>query len=488
MPKQTTPAQHFKKIFERWINGSTQGERESAEDKVNKWLKRHGKTRSDISAILAQVAADDAAAQPPPPQSDPRDDAVHPFDDPKFTPVGLVKGIFEQYVRMDEHTALIFSLWICFTHVYTRFNIAPRIALISEDPDSGKTTALEIARRLVFRPNPETLGTGAAITDFLDQGPGTVLLDELDQVDADARRKLQLMWNIGHKRGAKISLQLKGRRKLISIYAPMLAAGVGSFLAPTQKSRTFSLEMEPYTQETKPEREYDEDDVEDLNSVYSFLRHWAAIVKLEPRPSMPPGVLRRSADNIRGILSIADSCGPEWGQRARETVIALFEKEKAERPQMTLIRHGLIIFEMLELDQIGSIQFNKELRQLDLPDARWTRYRGPGGTDYAHPLELHEQSTLLRKVGIQSMPCWPSGKRQRGGGFRGYKLAQFEEAQRKFNIASDAEPKRGHLRDSSPPPRISRHTRWTSSCRIPFHRRMASVWTQNRDRHFHERL
>ena len=32
------------------------------------------------------------------------------------------------------------------------------------------------------------------------------------------------------------------------------------------------------------------------------------------------------------------------------------------------------------------------------------------------------------------------------------------------------------------------HCRWTSLCRTPFHRRMASVWTQNHDRHFHERL
>ena len=75
-----------------------------------------------------------------------------------------------------------------------------------------------------------------------------------------------------------------GRRKLISLHAPMLAAGVGSFLAPQQQSRTFNLEMEPYTEETKPERDWsaaDEDDIRHLNAVYSFLRHWAAKVKLD---------------------------------------------------------------------------------------------------------------------------------------------------------------------------------------------------------------
>jgi hypothetical protein len=72
--------------------------------------------------------------------------------------------------------------------------------------------------------------------------------------------------------------------------------------------------------------------------------------------------------------------GPR-GRRAREAVVFLLEKEKAERPQITMIRHGLAIFDALELDEIGSVRFNRELRRLDLPEARWTRYRGPGGTD-----------------------------------------------------------------------------------------------------------
>src|SRR5262249_630184 len=211
--------------------------------------------------------------------------------------------------------------------------------LTSENPNSGKSIALEVARRLVFRPNPETLGTGAAIADFLNGGPCTVLLDEVDQVDAEGRRRLQLLWNLGHARGAQTSLMVGGRRKLVSLHAPVLAAGVGRFLAPTQKSRTFTLEMEEYTAETKPEREFDDADVGDLDIVYIYLHHWSAKVKLDPKPAMPPGVLSRFADNVKGMLAIADSCGEEWGTRARAAVVALLAKEKAERPQIVLILH-----------------------------------------------------------------------------------------------------------------------------------------------------
>ena len=111
---------------------ATEGERAAAEQKMDAWLKRHGKTRADIAAILVQAAADEAASQPPPPQSDPRDAASNPFDSPAFTPVGLVEGILTKYVTMSSHLAIILALWICFTHVYPRFRIAPRVALISE--------------------------------------------------------------------------------------------------------------------------------------------------------------------------------------------------------------------------------------------------------------------------------------------------------------------------------------------------------------------
>ncbi len=416
MPK-STPEQTFAKFFNMANDeAASQQERDEAEGQMARWLKRHGKTKRDIQTILVKAAAADKAAQPPPSPSDPRDAAANPFEDPAFTPAGLVEGIMVKYVTMTSHTAIILALWVCFTHVYPRFRTAPRVALTSERPDSGKSTVLEIARRLVFRPNPETLGTGAAIADFLNEGPCTVLLDELDQVDAEARRRLQQLWNMGHARGARISLKLGGRRTLINLHAPILAAGIGSFLAPTQRSCTFTLEMEPYTAETKPEREFDDTDVDDLNTVYVFLRHWSSRANLNPKPAMPPGVLRRFADNVRGLLAIADSCGEEWGHRAREAVTILLEKEKAERPQILILRHTLVIIDTLGLDPIPSRVVNRELLRLDLPEARWNCYRGPGGDEYAHPLRLNEQASLMREFDVELKLIRPPI----GKPFRGY--------------------------------------------------------------------
>jgi hypothetical protein len=407
-----TPAQRFEKIFALFLNGATPGEREAAERKVDAWLKQHGK-----NAILAQAANDNAAAAPPSQPPDPRATQSNPFDDSTFTPVGLVHGIAEKYLFMDKHDAVIYALWIVFTHVYTRFEIAPRLRMWSEEPDSGKSIARKVARHLVLRPNAEALGSAAALRDYIAEGPGTVLLDELDYAEPDAPRNILKIWNLGHERGAKISLKVEGRRKLFDIHAPILGAGLGDFLEHTQQSRTFRLDMEPYTAETTPERRYDSHDVGDLDKIYAFLRHWAPNVKLNSDPDTS-GLIRRFADNARGLLAVADSCG--WGQCAREALATFADREKAAQMHYLIIKHGLAIFDAAGLtkpsDVISTRVFNHELLRLDLSDTHWSQYRGPGGRNYSHAITISEQAALLRRKpnAIQSESHWPAGAREPG--------------------------------------------------------------------------
>jgi hypothetical protein len=310
-------------------------------------------------------------------------------------------------------------------------------------PDSGKSTARKVASHLVFRPNAEALGTAAAIREYLDQGPGTILLDELDYLDADARRQLLKLWNLGHERGAKISLMVKGRRKLVDIHAPILGAGIGDVLERTQESRTFRLDMEPYTEETKPERRYDSGDVADLNAVYSYLRNWAHTVKLNPNPDTT-GLIRRFADNARGLLAVAEACGPDVAKLALDAIMVFSDREKAEQPHFLIVKHGLAIFDAAGLDQasdvMSTVLFNRELRLLDLPDARWSRYRGAGGMAYPHPITVPEQAALFRRKPnkVASFSHWPAGKRRPGtSSIKVYRRGDLEAALRRHETAQE---------------------------------------------------
>jgi hypothetical protein len=429
-PLNITPKAR-KRLRDLHASLSVPGQRTKAMEEIDKWLQKYGKTWNDVPELLYDENAAAAARAAAP---DPRDTQPHPFDNPQFTPLGVVHGMLEKYLTMEPHAAVILAAWTVFTHVYPRFRIAPRIALVSEGPRCGKSVALDVTKCLALRSNPELLSTPAAIADFIDQGPCTIGLDELDLIDPEARRTLQLLWNLGYKRGAKRSLMVKGKRRSVNLHAPMIAAGIGSFLAMSQLDRTFVLEMRRYTEETKPELMFDDEHTDDLKIVYAYQRQWATKVKLDPNPAMPPGVLDRDADNARGLVAVADACGPAWGKRVREALVFLLEKARAERPEIMFIRHGLAVCDLLGLDQptdpIGSIQLNHGLKRLDLPDARWTRYRGPSGTDYAHPIELHEQAKLAAMVGIKSDLHRRPGEGRRGKQFRGYTRGQFEEADR----------------------------------------------------------
>jgi hypothetical protein len=435
---KSTPAQRFAKFFAMSVGGATPGERAAGERQVTAWLKRHGKSRGDIPAILVQAEKDDAAqAPPPPPPPDPRAAQPHPFEDPKFTPIGLVYEAVGNYLFMSEPVRVIYSTWIPYTHVYFKFKIAPRLAFTSEFPDSGKTTALDVARYLVLRPNPEALGTGAAVRAFLNEGAGVALLDELDMTDEDARRELLRMWNLGHKFGAQHSMMVKGQRVLQNLFAPVAAAGLGSFLGMSQKTRAYILEMTKYTAETRPPKDfYAETEYPDLNAIYSYLRHWASEVKLNHQPPIPDDLLGRHADNLRGLLSVAAACGAEWQQRVCDAIRVLYLRERAERPEIIIIRHGLAIFERLGVEQIEYKQFNSELKRLDLPDARWTRFRGVAGFDPGHPIEFNEQGKLCQKVEIETKQLWTPGPRADAKKFRGYTLGQFQEAWRVYGAVS----------------------------------------------------
>jgi hypothetical protein len=107
-------------MFELWNDSAaTDEERQTAKRKCDEWLKRNDKTWRDASAILAQAAADRAAAQPQPSPSDPRDAAPNPFDDPQFTPAGLVEGIVGKYVTLKSYVAVIYALWIWASRTFT---------------------------------------------------------------------------------------------------------------------------------------------------------------------------------------------------------------------------------------------------------------------------------------------------------------------------------------------------------------------------------
>src|SRR5262249_4051604 len=130
MPKKT-PAQRFHDLFKQWTSGANEHVRAEAEKKMDGWLAKHGKTRADISSIVAEAVDAALKANPPPPPPDARVDESVRYDPKRHSVASLVENLLRAYVTMSEPVLVIYSLAICLTHVYTRFAIAPRIVLAS---------------------------------------------------------------------------------------------------------------------------------------------------------------------------------------------------------------------------------------------------------------------------------------------------------------------------------------------------------------------
>jgi hypothetical protein len=448
--KGQTPEQKFKHLYDLYLDESTtQGERDSAQRKWREWLKRHNKKSSDIPLILAKAVKDDDAANPHPPPPDPRDHGAaspgdHVFDDADHDPATMIEEFVRLYLAMREHALVVFVLSIAATHVYEKFSIASRVLFTSEDPDSGKSTALEIARSLMYRANEESFATAAAIRDHLgrtlaaDSASCSVALDEGDLLDAKARAALLLLWNLGHAKGAKHSLMAGGHKKLTNLFAPMFAAGLGRILGPAQLSRTFVLRMRPYDEKTKPELDWwapgEEGDTaesrkETIDTFYLYLRYWAATRKFGLQPRMPAGIIRRAADNFRSLLSVADVCGGDWPRRAREALVTLVKETTDDQPKAIILRHGRLLFERLETDELEVGLFNRELRKLSEPEFDWNRYRGPTGNRSEHSISISEQGRLLApKVRSQTKWSTPRSQRKPGDCKRVLLRSEFEAA------------------------------------------------------------
>jgi len=120
------------------------------------------------------------------------------------------------------------------------------------------------------------------------------------------------------------------------------------------------------------------------------------------------------------------------------------DREKAEQPHYLFVKHGLAIFDAAGLTQpedvISTVLVNRELRQLDLPDARWSRYRGAGGMAYPHPITVPEQAALLRRKPnkVASFSQWPAGKRRPGmSSSKVYRRGDLEAALRSHEAAQE---------------------------------------------------
>jgi hypothetical protein len=82
----------------------------------------------------------------------------------------------------DLHCLTAVTLWAAHTHIVEHFYTTPRLALVSPEPESGKTRVLEVLDLLVPNPMLAFSASPAAIFRTLAEGTLTLLFDEIDTI------------------------------------------------------------------------------------------------------------------------------------------------------------------------------------------------------------------------------------------------------------------------------------------------------------------
>lgn len=225
----------------------------------------------------------------------------------------------------------IVTLWAAHAHMVGHFHTTPRLAMLSPEPESGKTRVLEILDLLTPRPMLVFSPSVAAIFRKLAQEQITLLFDEVDTIFTkrgkdDQNEDLRALLNAGYRRGASIPRCVGPRHDVqeFAVFAAVALAGIGD-LPDTIMTRSIVIKMRRRTAREVIEQYRVRLHEQEGHALRDQLAGWAESVGSivgESWPALPEGVTDRRAEAWEPLIAIADAAGGTWPERARVASVA----------------------------------------------------------------------------------------------------------------------------------------------------------------------
>lgn len=242
----------------------------------------------------------------------------------------------------SEHARIAHVLWIAHTHRMEAWESTPRIAFLSPEPGSGKSRALEVTELLVPRPVHAVNTTPAYLFRKVadEAGTPTVLYDEIDTVfgpRAKDNEEIRGLLNAGHRKGAVAGrCVVRGNivdTEELAAYCAVALAGLDD-LPDTLMSRSVVVRMRRRAPDEFVEPFRHRLHAPEGVALRDALGEWSASSPAGDWPVMPNGVEDRDADVWEALLSVADTAGGEWPERARCAAVTLVTAAKSAPPSI----------------------------------------------------------------------------------------------------------------------------------------------------------
>ncbi|MGH7120240.1 MAG: DUF3631 domain-containing protein [Acetobacteraceae bacterium] len=334
---------------------------------------------------------------------------------------------FERHIFLPAHAAGALAVWTLGTYGFESFRIFPRVAFISPLKGCGKTTGLDALASVVCKPLPTSNVTAAAVFRVVEVAKPTLLIDEFDSFGAD-NDGLRNVLNAGHKRGGQVIRCVgdNAEPRTFAVFAPAAIAAIGKLgRFGTLEDRCIII---PMTRATRDERRapFDEKAEAEGAELGRKCARWAAdhaMTLTTQKPTLPPALFNRLADNWSPLLAIAELAGTAWPDRIAAASGALVPGDGAEGGLgVRLLADIRGIFEARgpAFDRIATSDLLAAL--LAVEGAPWAE------AHHGRPLSAHGLGRLLQPFNIRSGSVrLPNGKTPKG-----YSWASFAEPFRRY--------------------------------------------------------
>lgn len=360
----------------------------------------------------------------------------------------------------SQESAVATTAWVVHAHALDAFDSTPRLALLSPEPGSGKTRALEVIELLV--PNPMvTFNTSAAVlfrsmtmqdSDGTSLRP-TVLLDEADTIFGPRASKdhedLRGFINAGYRRGAQSQrAAIRGNGVVIETFPAFAAVAIAGLddLPDTVMTRSIVVRMRrraPGERVDPYRRRLHVHEGQVLRERIAAWVDWKQSELSDMVTNFPDGIEDRAADCWEPLIAIGDAAGPDWSKRIRHAAMAMVGQSRAtgETLGIRLLADLRQVFDGAE--QVATVDLLERLCALD--ESPWGDLRG-------RPLDARGLAQRLRRYGVT-----PRNVRATGQVVKGYTASDLRDPWTRYlpsplqNSATSATPATEVDPDDEPP-------------------------------------
>ncbi|MEE8617985.1 MAG: DUF3631 domain-containing protein [Nitrosomonadaceae bacterium] len=292
------------------------------------------------------------------------------------------------------------TLWAAHAHMVEHFHTTPRLAMLSPEPESGKTRVLEILDLLTPRPMLVFSPSVAAIFRKLAQEQITLLFDEVDTIFTkrgkdDQNEDLRALLNAGYRRGASIPRCVGPRHDVeeFAVFAAVALAGIGD-LPDTIMTRSIVIKMRRRTAREVIEQYRVRLHEQEGHALRDQLADWAELVGSaagKAFPLLPEVITDRKAEAWEPLIAIADAAGGTWSKRARVASVADVAATRERVPTLGIRLLSDVREAFKERDVLATSELLEILNNMD--EAPWGDLKGK-------PLDSRGLAMRLKNYGV----------------------------------------------------------------------------------------